>query len=133
MEAAFSALFERHPMLSATFDQVNGEPIQRIHSGKTIDFREHDVSGINEKQIKDLIEKHAELPFDLENGPVIRLELFRNGDGSHIVLLAMHHIISDAWSVSLLMNDLIESYFSIKSGKIPDIRRKSLNNNSTFL
>jgi len=117
MEAAFRALFERHPMLSATFHQVNGEPIQRIHSGKTIDFREHDVSGINEKQIKDLIEKHAELPFDLENGPVIRLELFRNGDGSHIVLLAMHHIISDAWSVSLLMNDLIESYFSIKSEK----------------
>ncbi|MEC8907053.1 MAG: amino acid adenylation domain-containing protein, partial [Verrucomicrobiota bacterium] len=121
MEAAFRALFERHPMLSATFHQVNGEPIQRIHSGKTIDFREHDVSGINEKQIKDLIEKHAELPFDLENGPVIRLELFRNGDGSHIVLLAMHHIISDAWSVSLLMNDLIESYFSIKSEKIPDL------------
>ena len=121
MEAAFRALFERHPMLSATFHQVNGEPIQRIQSGKTIDFREHDVSGINEKQIKDLIEKHAELPFDLENGPVIRLELFRNGDGSHIVLLAMHHIISDAWSVSLLMNDLIESYFSIKSGKTPNL------------
>ena len=121
MEAAFRTLFERHPMLSATFHQVNGEPIQRVERGKTIDFREHDASRMNEKQIKELIEEHAELPFDLEKGPVIRLELFRNDQGSHIVLLAMHHIISDAWSVSLLMNDLIESYFSIKSGKIPDL------------
>lgn len=121
MEAAFRTLFERHPMLSATFHQVNGEPIQRMEHGKTIDFREHDASRMNEEQIKELIGRHAELPFDLEKGPVIRLELFRNNQGSHIVLLAMHHIISDAWSVSLLMNDLIESYFSIKSGKVPDL------------
>ena len=121
MEAAFRALFERHPMLSATFHQVNGDPVQRIQSGKTIDFREHDASGMNDDQIKKLIEKHAEFPFDLENGPLIRLELFRNDQSSHIVLLSMHHIISDAWSVSLLMNDLIESYFSIKSGKVPNL------------
>ena len=121
MESAFRALFERHPMLSATFHQVNGELIQRVEPKKTIDFREHDASSMNEEQIKELIEEHAELPFDLEKGPVIRLELFRNDQGSHFVLLAMHHIISDAWSVSLLMNDLIESYFSIKSGKNLDL------------
>ena len=120
METAFRTLFERHPMLSATFHQVNGDPVQRIERGKTIDFREHDASEMTEGQIKKLIEKHAELPFDLENGPVIRLELFKNDQSSHIVLLSMHHIISDAWSVSLLMNDLIESYFSIKSGKVPN-------------
>ena len=100
-------------MLSATFHQVNGDPVQRIERGKTIDFREHDASEMTEGQIKKLIEKHAELPFDLESGPVIRLELFKNDQSSHIVLLSMHHIISDAWSVSLLMNDLIESYFSV--------------------
>ena len=120
LETAFRTLFERHPMLSATFHQVNGDPVQRIERGKTIDFREHDASEMTEGQIKKLIEKHAELPFDLENGPVIRLELFKNDQSSHIVLLSMHHIISDAWSVSLLMNDLIESYFSIKSGKVPN-------------
>ena len=51
MESAFRALFERHPMLSATFHQVNGELIQRVEPKKTIDFREHDASSMNEEQI----------------------------------------------------------------------------------
>jgi amino acid adenylation domain-containing protein len=122
MSEAFAMLFERHPMLDATFHVVEGEPVQRLQRGRTIDCREHDATGMSEDEIKGLIAKHAERSFDLENGPMVRLELFLTAEGSHLVLLSMHHIVADAWSVSLLMNDLIEGYFSIKSGGKPEYK-----------
>ncbi len=120
MKEAFTGLYSRHPMLDVTFHTVDGVPVQRIHKGRTIDFREHDVTRLNDKQIKALLIEHANKPFNLESGPVIRLELFRTADNAHITLLCMHHIVSDAWSVTLFMNDLIESYFSRKLGKEPE-------------
>ena len=122
MSEAFAMLFERHPMLDATFHIVEGEPLQRLQRGRTIDCREHDATAMSEGEIKRLIVKHAERPFDLENGPMVRLELFLTDEGSHLVLLSMHHIVADAWSVSLLMNDLIEGYFSIKAGGKPEYK-----------
>lgn len=119
MKRAFAALFRRHPMLDVTFSSESGQLLQFLHEGRTIDFREHDSTHLSEDQIKDLLIEHANKPFDLEKGPVIRLELFRTKDDAHVALLCMHHIVSDAWSVVLLMNDLIESYFSIESGGEP--------------
>lgn len=119
MQRAFASLFERHPMLDVTFGIEDGEPVQTLRKGGTINFREHDATTLTESEIKDLLVDHAGRPFDLANGPVVRLELFRTGD-SHVVLLSMHHIVSDSWSVSLFMNDLIESYFSIKADRTPE-------------
>ncbi len=119
MEKAFAALFQRHPMLDVTFSDESGHPLQTLRKSRTIDFREHDAVDLSEKEIKELLVEQANQPFDLKKGPVVRLELFRTADGSHITLLSMHHIVSDAWSVVLLMRDLMESYFSIKSGGKP--------------
>lgn len=120
MKEAFMGLYSRHPMLDVTFHTVDGSPIQRTHKGRTIDFREHDVTSLTDDEIKSLLIEHANKPFNLEKGPVVRLELFKTSDNSHITLLCMHHIVSDAWSVTLFMNDLIESYFSRKLGKEPE-------------
>ena len=117
MKKAFAMLFERHPMFDVTFTTRNGEPVQIAKKGRTIDFREHDCTTLNDTQLKELISEHANRPFDLERGPVVRLELFRTGDEAHVALLSMHHIISDAWSVAVLMQDLIEYYFSAKAGR----------------
>ncbi len=119
MKQAFQSLYERHPMLDVTFTTVHGEPVQRLHKGRTIDFREHDATGLSDDEIKSLLVEHANKPFNLETGPVVRLEMFRTRDDAHITLLSMHHIISDAWSVTLILNDLIESYFALKAGKEP--------------
>ncbi len=120
MKEAFAGLYERHPMLDVTFHTVNGEPVQRLHKGRTIQFREHDASDLDDEAIKQLLIECANKPFDLEQGPVMRLDLFRTKDDAHITLLCMHHIISDAWSVTVFMNDLIESYFSKRMGKLPE-------------
>lgn len=120
MKKAFAGLYQRHPMLDVTFHTVNGQPIQRVHKGRTIQFVEHDVTQLNDAEIKAKLVEHANKPFNLETGPVMRLDLFKTKDDAHITLLCMHHIVSDAWSVTLFMNDLIESYFSRRMGKEPE-------------
>ena len=121
IKQAFALLFERHPELDATFTTRDGEPVQVIQQGRTIDFREHDCRHLDEEQVKHLISEHANRPFDLERGPVVRLELFRTADEAHVALLCMHHIVSDAWSVAVLVQDLIEYYFSTKAGRTPQV------------
>ncbi|MEX2579662.1 MAG: amino acid adenylation domain-containing protein [Verrucomicrobiales bacterium] len=121
MKTAFALLFERHPLIDVTFATRDGEPMQMVQKGRTIDFREHDCTSLDDRQLKDLISEHADRPFNLERGPVIRLELFRTGDEAHVALLSMHHIISDAWSVAVIIQDLIEYYFSAKAGRTPQV------------
>lgn len=113
-------VFQRHPMLDVTFADVRGEePVQRLHRGRSIDFREHDVRGFSKAQIDAALQEHATRPFNLETDPVVRLELFRGEEDAHIALFCMHHIASDAWSVALLFHDLLETYFLLKDGKYP--------------
>ncbi|MEM7699800.1 MAG: SDR family NAD(P)-dependent oxidoreductase, partial [Verrucomicrobiota bacterium] len=121
MKTAFAQLFERHPIMDVTFATKDGEPMQILHTGRTVDFREHDCTELGEGELRDLISEHADRPFNLERGPVVRLELFRTADEAHVALLSMHHLVSDAWSVSLIMNDLIEYYFSAKAGRTPQV------------
>ena len=121
MKKAFALIFERHPMFAVTYSIQNGEPVQTLHRNKAFDFREHDCSKLNDKQLKELIAEHANRPFNLERGPVVRLELFKTSDNAHVALLSMHHIVSDAWSVAVMMQDLIEYYFSFKAGKAPKV------------
>lgn len=121
MKKAFALLFERHPLIDVTFTTRNGEPVQVVHKGRTIDFREHDCTSLNDEQLKALISEHADRPFNLERGPVVRLELFRTADKAHVALLSMHHIVSDAWSIAIMIQDLIEYYFSTKVGRTPQV------------
>ncbi len=125
MEKAFRLLFKRHPMLDVTFSDSDGQPKQRYRRDGGVDFREHDTVDLSKKQLGQLLVEHANQPFDLENGPVIRLELFQTDEG-HVALMTMHHIISDAWSVTVLFKDLIESYFSIRAGRDPQFEPISI-------
>ena len=121
MKTAFALLFERHPLIDVTFTMKDGEPMQVVQKGRTIDFREHDCTAMDVEQLKATISEHADRPFNLERGPVIRLELFRTADEAHVALLSMHHMISDAWSVAVIIQDLIEYYFSTKAGRTPQV------------
>ncbi|MEM9333129.1 MAG: condensation domain-containing protein, partial [Pseudomonadota bacterium] len=90
MKTAFALLFERHPLMDVTFETKDGEPMQVVHKGRTVDFREHDCTELDDVQLKETISEHANRPFNLERGPVVRLELFRTADEAHVALLSMH-------------------------------------------
>lgn len=120
MGRAFRLLVQRHPMLDVTFSDEYGYPVQRLRRDGSLEFSEFDARSLDATELHGVLVEHANRPFNLETGPVVRLELFRTEDG-HVGLMSMHHIMSDAWSVTVLVRDLIETYFTIRAGREPQL------------
>ncbi|MDY6988813.1 MAG: amino acid adenylation domain-containing protein [Thermodesulfobacteriota bacterium] len=112
LRKAFSALVERHESLRTTFATVAGEPRQIIHDAMAPLLQEIDLSRLSHptEAAKDAAQKEAVAPFDLSVGPLLRAKLLKLADDRQVLLLNMHHIISDAWSLYVLSKDLLTLY-----------------------
>ncbi len=116
LERAGHALVERHPALLATFRADAGGPRQRIGAEASLDFREVDAADLDASAPDDRAELSrrlsavAFLPFDLERGPLLRLALFHLASDEQALVLAVHHIVADFWSVGVLLRELGDLY-----------------------
>ena len=100
LRRALERLAARHAVLRTTYPLVAGEPVQRVGEAGAIDFAVLDPR-------PGLLEEEAWHPFDLERGPVMRVRMFRAHAGeAPTLLLAVHHIAADFWSLGLLLEDL---------------------------
>jgi amino acid adenylation domain-containing protein len=113
----------RHEALRTTFSAVDGEPVQRIGRAEESGFRlvEHDLraSADAENELRRLVADEASAPFDLERGPLVRGRLARMAADDHVLLLTMHHIVSDEWSMGVLNHELGALYTALARGE-PD-------------
>jgi amino acid adenylation domain-containing protein/non-ribosomal peptide synthase protein (TIGR01720 family) len=116
LRRAFSMLVGRHAALRTTFATSRGRPIQRVADRVELDFRQEDARDWSDAQLDDHLTAEGERPFDLERGPLLRINFFSRSSDEHILLLAAHHIIVDFWSLALLMQELGLLYESEKSG-----------------
>ncbi|HDX9649186.1 TPA: amino acid adenylation domain-containing protein, partial [Bacillus cereus] len=106
LENAFYKLIERHEALRTSFVMVDGEPVQKIE--KEIDFQvTYREMGTN--KLDDMINGFVK-PFDLEKGPLLRVEIIHVTDDEHVMVLDMHHIISDGVSMNILNRELCKLY-----------------------
>jgi amino acid adenylation domain-containing protein len=114
LEQAFGDLIERHETLRTTFVMNNGRPEQLISAPGKFDLSITDLShfaaSAREKEAQRLTAREAQAPFDLSNGPLLRTLLIKLSDQDHVLLLVMHHIVSDAWSMGLLTRELTTFY-----------------------
>jgi tyrocidine synthetase-3 len=117
-QKAFNKLLQRHEILRTTFSTVAGIPKQKIHENvedcglkmEVLDWRNVPTK---EEDAKALATADTEIAFDLKNGPLMRAKLTRLEDNRHQFLLSMHHIISDGWSMKVLISDLLRIYNSL--------------------
>ncbi|HEU4561930.1 MAG TPA: amino acid adenylation domain-containing protein, partial [Longimicrobium sp.] len=122
LERALGALTERHEALRTTFRPVEQGAVQVVHPAAPAHLPVLDLSGLapeaREHEARRLVREDAERPFDLERGPLLRATLLRLGDEEHVLLLTMHHIVSDDWSMGVLFRELLTLYewFSRPSG-----------------
>jgi amino acid adenylation domain-containing protein/thioester reductase-like protein len=116
LERAFHQLATRHGALRSTFHALNGEPIQHVHPSMDGIFKMEDASHWSESELREKLALEAHRPFDLENGPVWRVLLFKT-KSEHILLLSMDHIVTDFWSMTVLARELLASYEANKAGK----------------
>ena len=126
LRRALDRIAARHEVLRTTFVVVDGEPVQRIAPAEKSSFQllEYNVetpsggpSVAAQQELNRLAVEEASTPFNLETGPVIRGRLIRQSESEHVVLITMHHIISDGWSVGVLLDEMSRLYDSFAAGK----------------
>ncbi|HEX8185281.1 MAG TPA: amino acid adenylation domain-containing protein, partial [Blastocatellia bacterium] len=116
MRRAFQRLVDRHPCLRTNFIAVDGEPVQRAHQHVEVDFEHCDAECWDDDSLDERLSKEANLPFDLDRGNLLRVRLFTKSADEHILLLALHHIVSDFWSLAVLVDELGRLYEIEKNG-----------------
>jgi amino acid adenylation domain-containing protein len=110
----------RHEALRTTFALDSGQPVQVISLGSNIELNMVDLSDLDsdpvELLIKELLRRAAILPFDLSVGPLFRPTLLRIGPEEHVIIVTMHHIISDGWSMGLLVDEISQLHQAWSNG-----------------
>ncbi|HWS55882.1 MAG TPA: condensation domain-containing protein, partial [Pyrinomonadaceae bacterium] len=118
---ALSEVARRHGVLRTRFGSEGGEPYQLIEAAAPVELGVTDLSGMEEAareaEAARLAAEEARRPFDLSRGPLLRASLLRLSEGEHVLLLTMHHIASDAWSLGVLVREAGALYEAFSSGK----------------
>ena len=118
-EQAFNKLIERHAVLRTTFDLADGIPVQLIAPEKTIRVPVYDLQSLSEAEqqlrVRELIRTSTKTPFDLVAGPLLRIGLVKLGGQEHILIVCMHHIISDQWSGGILLREFGAIYNALST------------------
>ncbi|MGY0232283.1 amino acid adenylation domain-containing protein [Longispora urticae] len=124
LEAAFADVADRHETLRTVFPVVDGEPHQVVLPvGTRPEFTVVDWPGPGADPDGDLVDelnRVAYQPFDLATQPQIRVRVYRLGGDSYALLLVLHHIVSDGWSLGPLLGDLAAAYADRCAGRAPD-------------
>ncbi len=117
LRCALQTLIDRHPSLRTTFAVHAGKPAQRVHEHQTVRFEVTDTSTCREDTMQARLVAETLRPFDLERGPVMRASLFTRSAHEHVLLLVVHHIVIDFWSLAIILNELGALYLAERSGQ----------------
>jgi alpha-ketoglutarate-dependent taurine dioxygenase/acyl carrier protein len=121
LEESLNEILRRHEVLRTTYAEVNGRPVQLISATQTLPLPLTDLRALTrlerEAETRRVAGVEAKRPFDLSAGPVLRAMLLRLADEEHVLLLTTHHIVSDAWTKGVLMQEVAEIYRAFSEGR----------------
>ncbi len=119
LEQSLSELLRRHEMLRATIREVDGAPLQQFAPPPPATLPLVDLALVpaaeREIELGRLTTEEIQRPFDLGQGPLMRVTLFRLTEEEHVILLIVHHIAADAWAMNLLVRELAALYDAFSS------------------
>ena len=110
LRATFTALVTRHASLRTRFVEHDGEPRQQVDDKPAFGWAAHVLAAPSEAQVQATLERLAWQPFDLERGPLLRVDLVRTAADDLRLLVSMHHIVSDGWSIGVLFAEFLALY-----------------------
>ena len=123
---SFDALVRRHESLRTTFAVVDDVPVQVIASSLDLRIPIVDLSGLSvedrEREAQRLAADERSCPFNLTRGPLLRVTVVRMGDAGDVLLLTLHHIVSDGWSMQVLFSELSALYEGFRNSRVPVLR-----------
>ncbi len=121
LEKTFNEIVRRHEALRTTFVTLEGQPVQAIAPTLTLSIPVIDLRNLPEaeqdKQVRRLTTEEAQRSFDLSKGSLLRVTLLRLDESEYVLLLILHHIVSDGWSMGVLIREIAILYAAISSEK----------------
>ncbi|HEX8273730.1 MAG TPA: amino acid adenylation domain-containing protein, partial [Longimicrobiaceae bacterium] len=121
LETALGEIVRRHEALRTVFREADGSPVQVIRPFAGFALSVEDLAGLaeaeREAQVKRRATEEAARPYDLAVGPLFRASLLRLADEEHVLLLGMHHVVSDGWSVGVLFREVEVLYEACREGR----------------
>ena len=121
---AINQVICRHDSLRTTFKTVNGQTVQLVNPPFRVHLSPEAVQLSNEtsreKEIANLANQELRYTFDLTEGPLIRARLLRFAEADHVLMLTMHHIVADGWSIGVFLRDL-GAYYGSSQARQPDL------------
>ena len=128
LERSLNEIVQRHEALRTTFSLVEGQPVQVIDPCLRLPLPVVDCQNLSElerqSEVRRLAIQQSQQPFDLTRGPLLRAQLLRLDQQEHILLMSMHHIISDEWSVEVFIREmaaLYKAFSTDRSQPLPEL------------
>ena len=119
LRRSFQALVDRHPSLRTTFREESDCLVQQVRGYWPVSLTVLDRASIDLTTPRNDIHTHTHDPFPLQNGPLVRVDLFTRAADDQILLFTVHHIVADGWSLFLLLDDLRRIYPAERDGGTP--------------
>ncbi len=127
---SFQQLIQRHEALRTRFYERDGQAFQRVEATADFELPIIDLSDLpnteREARAQEVREDQARSPFDLEKGPLLRVTLVRLGDEEHQLLVTLHHIIADGWSLNILIDEFSRLYAAAAQGQSLELPQLAL-------
>ncbi|RKG65966.1 condensation domain-containing protein, partial [Corallococcus terminator] len=120
LRRTFAEIVLRHEPLRTTFLEHEGQPLQRIHAAPAewpLPVEVLPEGAAREDTLRRRMRDEAALPFDLSTGPLLRTRLLKLAAEEHVLLLNMHHIVSDGWSMGVLVHEVGSLYAAFAEGR----------------
>ncbi len=125
MEQAFASLVARHETLRTVFQRQADERLLQVAVQPALAVEQLDLSDLapaeREQAVNHAATRQSLLPFDLEHGPLLRVQLLKLDAQEHVLLLTLHHIVSDGWSMNVLIDEFIRCYDAHERNEAPQL------------
>ncbi len=121
LERSFREIVQRHESLRTTFQAKEGEAVQLVGPAPELLLPLQELTSLSgdsrDAEVRRLAIEEANTPFDLVRGPLLRQKLLKLSDTEHVLLLTMHHIVSDGWSIAVFLRELTALYGAFVTGQ----------------
>ncbi|MFJ7109927.1 amino acid adenylation domain-containing protein [Pseudomonas sp. NPDC098740] len=125
LEQAFASLVARHETLRTVFQSQVDDTLLQVPASAPLVIDQVDFSALpaeeRERAVAQAAEQQSVLPFDLSVGPLLRVTLLKLAEQEHVLLLTLHHIVSDGWSMNVLIDEFIRCYDAFEAGAQPQL------------
>ena len=119
LENSFQEIVNRHEVLRTVLKAEEGQAYQEVLD--TGQWEMTYIEGVEPADLSKIVDRELEKPFDLSQDHTLRVSLLEVGEEEHVLVLVLHHIASDAWSMSVFVDELVELYQAKQENRAPNL------------